>query len=334
MPTIAVDTMGVNGDLRPAVLGAAAVSIATDIQIVLVGPTRDLQRALDETSYNPELIDVVDVTEKPIGPTEAPDRALRRGSGCSLAVAARLVVDGVAETFVSAGNPSALWSLCARDFSLRPNISRAAVAAVYPRQVDGAGRDPLGLILDVGATVRCDARDLVGFASLGDSYVRCVSKVESPRIGLLNMATRASAGGPELVAAHRLLERNPEIRFAGNVEGHELASGSADVVVCEGLLGNVVLKMLYGLAEIAVDLTGAAAQRNWRWRAGMAMLGSGVERLTPMVEYEAYAGSPILGFQATPIYCDPISPAPALANAIKLAAKVSRDFGPSGSAAV
>jgi glycerol-3-phosphate acyltransferase PlsX len=318
--------MGCAGDVRVAVEGAAAVSVKTDIQIVLVGPAQRIQAALEGLPYEPEQIDIVDAAEAPLGVSDPPDRVLRRGSRCSLAVVTDLVAGGGADTLVTAGNAPALWRLCREHLRLREGVCRAAVAAVYPRQVDERIVDPLGLILDVGATVRCDAADLVQFAYLGDAYVRCVSKVAEPRIGLLNMATRSTAGDEVLIEAYQSLQRDHRLHFVGNLEGHELASGRADVVVCEGLLGNVVLKMLHGLALIAADLAAASAPRNWRWRAGMAMLGSGVERRTPMVQYEAYAGAPILGFSAVPIYCDPASPAGALGNAIKLAAKVQRDF--------
>lgn len=326
MPVIAVDTMGCDGDVRIAVEGAAAVSVQTDIQMLLVGPARRVQSTLEELAYQPEQIDIVDAAEEPLGISDPPDRALRRGSGCSLAVATDLVAGGKADTLVTAGNAPALWRLCREQLRLRDGVRRAAVAAVYPRQVDDRIKDPLGLILDVGATVRCDAADLVQFAYLGDAYVRCVSKVAEPRIGLLNMATRSTAGDEVLIEAYQSLRRADRLQFVGNLEGHELASGRADVVVCEGLLGNVVLKMLHGLALIAVDLAAAAVPRNWRWRAGMAMLGSGVDRRTPMIQYMAYGGAPILGFSAVPIYCDPASPTHALGNAIKLAAKVQRDF--------
>ncbi len=328
---IAVDTMGCLGDVRAAVEGAAGVSLQTDIQMLLVGAEARIQAALEETAYNPEHIDIVDAPERPLGISDPPERATASNSRCSLAVATQLVADGSAGTMVSAGNAPALWQLCVARLPLDRAVRRAAVGAVFPRHVEGQGEDPLGLILDVGATVRCDAADLVQFAQLGSAYVRCVSAVSSPKVGLLNMATRKGAGGDVLTRAYSRLEHDRSIHFVGNVEGHELVSGQADVVVCEGLLGNIVLKMLHGLTGIAVDLTGAAARRSWRWRAGMAMLGSGVERSTPMVEYVAYAGAPILGFTTVPIYCDPSSPARALGNAIKLAAKVQRDLAaPSG----
>ncbi len=326
MAVVAVDAMGCGGDVGPAVAGVAALSLESDIQVVLVGAAERIQGVLEETAYDPESIDIFDAPDAPLSVSEAPDRALARSSRTSLAAVVKLVADGAADTLVSAGNARALWRMCLRSLPLRRGVNHAAVAAVFPRHVDERGRDPLALILDVGATVRCTADTLLQFGVIGSAYVRCVSRVARPRVALLNMATRRDAGGAVLVEAYRRLERAPGIEFVGNLEGHELVTGNADVVVCEGLLGNIVLKMLHGLTAIAVDLTGAAVQRGWRWRAGMAMLGSGVDRRVPMVEYESYAGAPILGFESVPIYCDPASPAQALGNAVKLAAKVDRDL--------
>lgn len=326
MPIIAVDTMGCDGDVRAAVAGAAAVSLATDIQVVLVGNGQNIQAALEDCAYQPERIDIVDAAEPPLAASDPPDRALRRGSHLSLAVATRLVAEGTVDTLVTAGNLPALWRLWRDRIPLHRGIQRAAVAAVYPRQVEDRVADPLALVLDVGATVRCSAEDLVQFAFLGDAYARCVSKVPAPRIALLNMSASATAGDEVLIDANRRLRRAARLNFVGNIEGHELASGRADVVICEGLLGNVVVKMLHGLTLIAVDLATASIPRSWRSRAGMAMLGSGVDRRTPIVEYGAYAGAPILGFRTVPIYCEPSSPMRATANAIKVAAKVHRDF--------
>ncbi len=326
MPLVAVDAMGCSGDVVPAVRGVAAVSRATDIQMLLVGDADSIQRALENTEYNPERIDIVDAPETPLGMSDPPDRALARHSRGSLATAVALVADGTAHSVVSAGNAPALWRLCLRHLQLRRGVAQAGVAAVYPRRVDDRLRDPLALILDVGATVHCDAPALVQFAELGEAYVRCVSKVERPRVALLNMATRADAGGEILIEAYRRLERSPGVEFVGNIEGHELVGGAADVVVCEGFAGNVVLKMLHGLTSLALDLTGAGAQRGWRWRAGMAMMGGNIGPQTPMIEYESYAGAPILGFESVPIYCEPAAPAQALGNAVKLAAKIVRDM--------
>ncbi len=327
MPTIAVDAMG--GDFAPeaAVEGVASVSLNTDIQCILVGNERRIQKILESVPYNPENINIVHASDV-IGMAEDPHEALRRRRDASLLVACRLVEQGRAAAAISAGNTGAAVLACARHFPMIPGIRKAALASVYPRQIEYPGQDYLALVLDVGATVRCDASELVQFALMGSAYARRVSKVAAPRVGLLNMGREETKGGTVLAEAHRRLRTLSGINFVGNVEGHELATGRADVIVCEGLLGNVVLKLLEGLAEVVVDLTAAAGQRSWRWRAGLALLSSDVGRLRELTNYASYGGAPILGFEHVFIKAHGRSTGQAIANAIKVAAKAARDRVP------
>ncbi len=311
----------------PIVQGVASVSLSTDIQCILVGDERRIQKVLESVPYNPENIDIrhaVDV----IGMEEEPREAVRRKRDSSLLVAARLVEQGEAAALVSAGNTGAAVLACVRHFPLIPGVHKAALASVYPRQVEYPGQDYLALALDVGATVRCEAAELVQFALMGSAYAKRISKVPAPRVALLNMGREENKGGETLVGAHRILRGVPSVNFVGNVEGHELASGRADVVVCEGLLGNVVLKLLEGLAEVVVDLTAAAAKSSWRWRAGLAMLSGGVGRLRELTDYASYGGAPILGFERVMIKAHGRSTAQAIGNAVKVAAKAVRDDVP------
>lgn len=324
MPAIAVDAMG--GDLAPdaVVQGVAAVSLATEIECILVGNEKRIQALLDGVAYNPELISVVHASEV-IGMAEDPAEALRRKRDSSLAVAVQLVAEGKAAGVVSAGNTGAAVLACAERFPIIPGIRRVALASVYPRQVEYPGQDYLALALDVGATVRCGALELVQFALMGSAYARRVSKVAAPRVGLLNMGREENKGGEVLVEAHRRMRNHPAINFVGNVEGHELATGRADVVVSEGLIGNIVLKLLEGLAEVMVDLSATAAQRSLRWRAGLAMLSGGVGRLREITDYASYGGAPILGTEHVFIKAHGRSSAQAIGNAVKVAAKTVRD---------
>jgi glycerol-3-phosphate acyltransferase PlsX len=324
MPTIAVDAMG--GDLAPeeVVKGVAAASLETDIQCVLVGDEHRIQETLARVEYNPENIDMHPASEW-IGMAEEPKEAVRTKRDASILVAARLVAEGHAAALVSAGNTGAAVLACARHFRVIPGIRKTALASVYPRQTEYPGQDQLALLLDVGATIRCDAVELVQFAIMGSAYAKRVSKVASPRVALLNMGVEGTKGGPELVDAHRALQGLPGINFIGNVEGNDLAKGKADVIVCEGFVGNVVLKLLEGLAEVMAEVAGAAAGEKLRWRLGMRMLSSGLERLRELIDYTTYGGAPILGFENLFIKAHGRSPALAVANAVKVAAKAVRD---------
>ena len=209
-----------------------------------------------------------------------------------LFVALREVAQGRCAAAVSAGNPGAAIAASLRELTLLPGVAKVAMASVYPRAAEAPGQDPLALTLDVGATVRCTAEDLVRFAVMGSTYARVISRVAEPRVALLNMGRDPLQGDEVLTTAHRRLRDLSGINFVGNIEGHELTSGRADVVVCEGLLGNIVLKLLESVANMAVDLTtSAATQRTWRWRAGMAIMASGTDRLRALADYASYGGA-------------------------------------------
>ncbi len=324
MPTIAVDAMG--GDHAPeeVVKGAAAISLETQIEVVLVGDEKQIQSNLDRVQYRPERIEVYHA-EQAIGMAEEPHDAVRNKPRASVITTVELVARGQADAAVTAGNTGAAVLACARHFRFLPGIRRAALASVYPRQTEYPGQDQLALLLDVGATIRCEATELVQFAIMGSAYARRISKVPSPRVGLLNMGSEDNKGGEILVEAYRRLSHVPGVNFVGNIEGHELIRGKADVIVTEGFTGNVVLKLLEGIADSLSELAGSAARESWRYRLGLRVLESGLDRLRSLTDYTAYGGAPILGFEHLLIKAHGRSEARAIGNAIKVAAKAVRD---------
>jgi len=226
---------------------------------------------------------------------------------------------------VTAGNTGAAVLSCHLHFKPIAGVKKAALASVCPRQKEFPSQDQLALLLDVGASIRCDSTELLQFALMGNAYARIISKVPSPRVGLLNMGSEPSKGGVVLVDAFQRLKHAGGINFVGNVEGNDLVRGKADVIVCEGLLGNVVLKLMEGVSEVLVDLTGGVARENWREKLGMRMLESSFRRLRELTDYTAYGGAPFLGFEQLLIKAHGRSNPRALANAIKVAAKAVRD---------
>ena len=326
MPTIAVDAMG--GDHAPEeiVRGVAQVSRESDIQCLLVGHEGRVQAILEEVSYRPERLTIVHAPSV-IGMEEDPKEAIRKRDS-SLLVGAGLVASGRADAMVSAGNTGACVLACAKSFKTLKGIRRTALASVFPRKIDEPGQDPLALLLDVGATIRCEADDLVQFAVMGAAYAKRISKVPGPRVGLLNMGTEPHKGGDVLAAAHERLTRIPAVNFVGNLEGNDLTKGKADVIVTEGLLGNVVLKLLEGISDLAVELASQAYHEKLRYRLGLAMLSTGLRQIRDLTDYEAYGGSPILGFENLFIKAHGRSTARAVANAVKVAAKAVRDAVP------
>ncbi|MEB2285225.1 MAG: phosphate acyltransferase PlsX [Polyangiaceae bacterium UTPRO1] len=324
MPVIAVDAMG--GDFAPEeiVKGVAGASLATAIECVLVGDEPRIQAVLDTLSYDPSHIRIHHAADA-VGMQEAPREALRAKRDASISVGAKLVAEGQADALVSAGNTGACLLACAREFRVVKGVRKPALASVYPRHVDHPGQDPLALLLDVGATVHCDAADLVQFAVMGNAWARRASKTARPKVGLLNMGAEPFRGGDVLAAAHERLAALPAIDFIGNVEGSDVAEGRADVIVCEGLLGSVVLKFIEGIAGVVNDVASYAVRQRLLWRLGMRLLSGGLREVAHLTEHAAYGGAPLLGFEQLLVKVHERSRAPAIANAVKLAAKTVRD---------
>jgi len=324
MPVIAVDAMG--GDLAPEeiVKGVAEASLATAIECVLVGDEPRIQAVLDTLSYDPAHIRIHHAADA-VGMQESPREALRSKRDTSILVGAGLVAHGQADALVSAGNTGACLLACAREFRTLKGVRKPALASVYPRHTEHPGQDELALLLDVGATIRCDAADLVQFAVMGSAYARRVSKVARPRVALLNMGVESSKGGDVLAEAHERLATLTAINFVGNVEGNDIAKGRADVIVCEGLLGGVVLKFIEGIADVVTDVAGNAVKQRWLWRLGMRLVSRSLREASHLTDYARYGGAPLLGFEQLLVKVHERSKAPAIANAVKLAAKAVRD---------
>ena len=230
---------------------------------------------------------------------------------------------------VTAGNTGAALVACGRHFDLLPGVRRAALSAVFPtRQRHGDAGDPFSLILDVGAAAEASADDLVAFAVMGAQWLRSTSSNSEPTVALLSSGGEPGSGPAQVAAAHERLRRLPGMRFVGNVEGVDIPKGAADVIVCDGFVGNVCLKMLEGTAETVVELAQYAYKESLRWRAGLAMLSSGIEKLKSITDWEQYGGAPVLGFNHVFIKAHSRSRARAITNAGKAAARaIASDLG-------
>jgi glycerol-3-phosphate acyltransferase PlsX len=320
--TIAFDVMGSDHGPGEVVKGAAQLSLeAAGLHALLVGDRPAIDEILQDVKHHGERVSVHHAPQV-ISMDEKPGDAIGRKPDASVAVAAQLVAAGEADAMVSAGNTGAGVLACAKHFKLIPGVRRAALAAVYPTQrPHGEKRDPFSLILDVGATVDATAEDLVAFAVMGAAYSRVISRNPDPAVALLSNGTESQKGPPRVVEAHRTLQALPGLRFTGNVEGVDIPKGSADVIVTDGFVGNVCLKMLEGVAETVVDLARYAYKSKLRWRAGLAMLSSGIKRLKDITDWEQYGGAPVLGFDRLFIKAHGRSKAKAIANAGKVAAK-------------
>jgi len=312
------------GDHAPdeIVKGAGAASIdLPNVELILVGDARRIGRILPGVRHDGGRVRVHHAASV-IHMDEKPRQAVAAKPDASILEAAELVARGEADALVSAGNTGASVLACARKFELVPGIRRAALAAVYPTELRrGAKNDPFSLMLDVGATVDASADDLVAFALMGAAYASVVSLNARPRVALLSNGAEAGKGPKAVVEAHQMLLAHTGLNFIGNVEGVDIPRGVADVVVCSGYVGNVVIKMLEGVSETVIGLARYAYKEKLLWRAGLAMLSGGIQRLKDITDWEQYGGAPLLGFRNLFIKAHGRSKERAIGNAIKVAAK-------------
>ena len=320
---VALDAMGGDHGLVETVAGAAQLSREdAQIHVILVGDEPRITAALGGHRYDPSRIEVVHAPGETIGMAEDARAALTARPDCSIALAARLVAEGEADAVVSAGHTGATILTAAQTFQRLPGVRRCALAAVHPtEQKHGPKGDPFALMLDVGATVGATAEDLLGFAVMGSAYAQVISENEHPSIALLSNGVEPNKGTPEIRAAHALLSKTSGLRFHGNVEGLDIPRGTVDVIVCDGFLGNVVLKMLEGVTEVVSDIAKDAYARRFLWKLGLTMVSRDLQQLRQMTDWKQYGGAPVLGFDRVVIKAHGRSNARAIRNAVKVAAK-------------
>lgn len=323
--TIAVDAMG--GYQAPAELieAVAASSLkGGGVYFMLVGDEEIISSALNQLNHNPERVSISHAADF-IGQNEPAQAAYAQKPDNSISKACELVASGQADAVVSAGSPVAATLAAQQHLKLLPGIQRAALAAVYPSpRAQGQSQDPFSLILDVGASWDADAQDLVGFALMGAAYARTVSLNERPKIGLLSASREPQVGPLPVVQAHQALLNVPGIDFIGNIEGHDIPKGRADVIVCDGYAGDLALKILEGVGEAAWALAKSAYEESFIYRQGLRLLAGGIKKLRPLIDFEEYGGAPLLGVDHVMILAHPRSQRRAIENAIRLAIKTTR----------
>jgi glycerol-3-phosphate acyltransferase PlsX len=235
-------------------------------------------------------------------------------------VAARLVRDRKADALVSAGNTGAVVLACARTFQRLPSVTRCALGAVFPTETRrGEKQDPFSLILDAGLTLDVSADDLVGFAVMGAAYAQRISRNPTPSVALLSNGTEPGKGLDAIVEAHARLKQRSDMKFIGNIEGLDISRGTADVIVTGGFTGNIVLKMLEGVAETMQSLLRYAFDQSLLNKAGLALLAPALRELKKTTDWEQYGGAPILGFDRLCIKAHGRSSPRAIKNALKVA---------------
>ncbi len=301
MLTIGIDMMG--GDYAPleAVKGMSAYlkDAVPDVKLLMIGDEAALRPLAQEYLAGMSSYDIVHASEV-IGMHEHPTRALKEKPHSSISLGFQQLATGSIDAFISAGNTGAmlvgtLFSIKAIEGIIRPTIS-----TIIPMQNGGTG-----LLLDVGLNADCKPEQLNQFAVMGSVYAREILGIEKPRVGLLNVGEEEGKGNLLAQATYPLLKENPHIHFIGNIEGRDVFQNKADVMVCEGFTGNIILKM----AESLYDISRAQQIENAYF-----------ERFN----FENYGGTPVLGVAKPVIIGHGISGATAFRNMIAVAEKMLR----------
>ncbi|MFI5273449.1 MAG: phosphate acyltransferase PlsX [Ktedonobacterales bacterium] len=313
---IAVDAMG--GDYAPheIVLGAVQAAREFGVGILLVGPESRIQQELAPLDTNGLDIEIVH-TDEVIGMDEHPAEAVRAKRRNSITLGHELVRDGRAAAVISAGNSGAV--LAAAIFTLRRirGIERPAFGGVVP-----AAGGAQTLVIDMGANTDCKPSYLLQFAVMGSASMRSVFGQSNPRVGLLSNGEEATKGDQLTQAAHQLLaETAPGIglNFIGNVEGRDINAGTVDVVVCDGFVGNVVLKLSEGIAKMISATIRAEIKSGAVTAIGGLLAKPAFDRVSKRLDYTEYGGVPVLGVNGVSIIAHGRSNAKAITSAIRVA---------------
>ncbi len=288
---LAVDAMG--GDHGPAEIIPGALGFARSHphdRVILVGDEAIVARIAGPLPANVTIVHADDV----VGMDEHPAKALREKKGASILVATDLVRRGEADAVLTAGHTGAGMAAAVLRLGRLPGVDRPALAV---QMVTDAG--PM-VLLDIGANPDSTAENLAQYARMGAIFAERVLGVSEPRVGLLSIGEEKGKGDARIQRASELLDQSG-LRFVGNLEGKDLPRHLADVVVCDAVLGNVVIKFFEGLSTFIFDLWRGEFERSWRGRLAYLLLRPGVDRIRAVFDYEKVGGSPLLGVRGTVI---------------------------------
>lgn len=312
---IAVDAMG--GDKAPDVVIEGAILAAREypVDIALVGPQEIIEKHLSKHKIGDLKLDIIHASQA-ICMDESPADAVRKKKDSSMHVSARLIKSGEVDAMVTAGNTAAALAITRSILGKLKGVSRPAIAAVIPNTVDAT------ILLDVGANAgSCGPLHLLEFALMGTIYSKALMHKENPRVGLLSVGEEKTKGSVITLNAFPFLEQAP-INFIGNVEGKDIVNGSADIVVCDGFVGNAILKFAEGASDLFFEIIKAEIKKSIKAQIGTLLAKSAFKAFSNRLNYEKYGGAPILGINGACI----IGHGRSTPLAIKEAIRVSSEF--------
>ena len=309
MIRIAVDAMG--GDFAPAeiIKGAVQASLEFPVSLTLVGDKDKIERELARYHKKGE-ISVVHATEV-IGNNESPVSAVKQKKNSSVNVAVALVKNKEADAVISAGNTGALMAAGLFGLGRIPGVERPAIATIFPT--------PTGpvLLLDMGANVDSKPKNLLQFAEMGSLYAEHVMHIKNPRVGLLNIGEEKEKGNELTIASWPLL-KEAKINFVGNAEAKEILSGQVDVIVCDGFIGNLILKFGESISSFIVTLLKKELSKNLVTKFAAFLLLPALGNIKKSVDYDEFGGAPMLGINGVVFKAHGRAKAKAVKNAVRV----------------
>lgn len=309
---IAIDGMG--GDHAPSavVQGVVeAVKIYDDIEVYITGPEDKIKEELNKNNYSGDKIKIINANEV-IGTNEHPVMALRRKKDSSIVKALNLVKSGECDAIISAGSTGAFLAGCTLIVGRIKGVERPALAPIMP------GRNGSFMVIDSGANVDCKPNYLVQFANMGSIYYESVFNKKSPTVGLVNIGAEEEKGNELTKETHKLLKEEKHLNFIGNVEPREIPSGETDVLVCDGFVGNTVLKLYEGAAlNLLGIIKDSIMSSSFMPKMGAMLLKPVFKKLKVKFDYKEVGGAPFLGVDGICIKAHGSSDGKAFKNAIK-----------------
>ncbi|HEX3558609.1 MAG TPA: phosphate acyltransferase PlsX [Pyrinomonadaceae bacterium] len=311
---VVLDAMGSDGAPHPEIDGALAATRDFGVRVILVGQREVVEPELRRCGWRKDGDKGVEFVEaaEVIRMDEAVANAVRRKRRSSMRIGARLVADGHADGFVSAGNTGAAMATAMMVIGTLPGVDRPALAALMPTK---SGRPTM--LLDVGANSECKPHHLAQFAIMGDAYSRSVLGTQRPRVGMMSIGEEEGKGNDLTKEAFPLLRELTSLNFVGNVEGRDVFTGEVDVIVTDGFTGNVILKLSEGLQEAVVSMIKRELSASVITKTGAVLARPAFQNLKKRLDYAEFGGAPLLGVGSIVVVCHGRSNARAIRNAVR-----------------
>jgi len=304
---VCVDAMG--GDHAPEwIMKGALQASFSGIPVILVGDEKKIKKEAKRLGGLPSNVEIAHASES-IGMSESPTVAVRKKKDSSLRVGFKLIKDGKADAMVSAGNSGAIMAAAIMTLRRIPGIERPAIATLIPTFKGHM------VILDIGANVDCRPDHLRQFAVVGTVFCRTVLHIPFPRVGILSNGEETSKGNSLTREAHQLLS-NAFLNYIGYVEGRDIFSGNVDVVVCDGFVGNIALKLTEGLSRAIFGFMKNDLKKSFKAKIGYLFFRGTLRNLSQAFDYSEYGGAPLLGVDGVCLIAHGSSPPKAIKNAI------------------